>query len=85
MPFAAIMQSLSLFQKLIDVDVGINQKIISKISFEKQNLSKFLKKSKKKSDISQLLIFLSNIIFLQKCKELKTKRALFILNLFLYQ
>jgi len=54
---------------LIDVDVGINHNKISKYP-EKQNLSKFLKKSLK-SDISQLLLFLSNIISLRKVKGKK--------------
>ena len=74
-PFAEIIQGLPLFQKLIDVVVGINRKI-SKYPFEKQNLSKFLKKSMK-SNISQLLLLFIQYHLFAKSKEEKIKPGLF--------
>jgi hypothetical protein len=56
---------------LIDVDVGINHNKISKYP-EKQNLSKFLKKSLK-SDISQLLLFFIQYHLFAKSKEEKNE------------
>jgi hypothetical protein len=64
LPFAENKCGVSLFQKLIDVVALI--KNYPGYPFEKQNLSKFLKKSSK-SNISQLL-FLSNITSLRKVK-----------------
>jgi hypothetical protein len=46
LPFAEATELLSLFQKLIDVDVALIKNKYPKNPFEKQNLSKFLKNQK---------------------------------------